>query len=96
MTQTCDTIKRLLEQAFQPQSLNIEDESWKHAGHAGARESGGGHFIVHIAAHQFDGLSRSQSHRLVYKALAPLFPKAIHALSIHIETLQDRGSAVDV
>lgn len=88
MTQTCDTIKCLLEEAFQPQQLHIEDESWKHAGHAGVRESGGGHFIVHIASSHFDGLPRSQSHRMIYKALSSLFPNDIHALSIHIEALR--------
>ncbi len=96
MTEPCDTIKRLLEQAFQPQLLRIEDESWKHAGHAGARESGGGHFIVHIASSHFGGLPRSQSHRMIYKVLASLFPDDIHALSIHIESLHDDNSTVDV
>jgi len=84
MSQTSDTIRQLLDQAFQPVSLRIEDESWKHAGHAGVRESGGGHFVVHIASSHFKGMSRSQSHRLIYKALASLFPREIHALSIHV------------
>jgi len=84
MSNTAHTIQDLLENTFQPQSLQVEDESWKHAGHAGAQESGGGHFVVHIASEHFSGLPRSQCHRLIYRALADLFPADIHALSIHI------------
>ena len=84
MTDTCSRIQQLLEQAFQPEQLQIEDESWKHAGHAGAREHGGGHFIVHITASAFNGLPRPHCHRMIYQALDSLFPEHIHALSIHI------------
>jgi len=87
MSNTCNTIEALLEQAFQPQSLQVEDESWKHAGHAGVEESGGGHFVVHIASTHFSGLARSQCHRMIYRALGKLFPADIHALSIHIDAL---------
>jgi stress-induced morphogen len=55
MNTSCEKIRHLLESEFQPEDLQIEDESWKHAGHAGARESGGGHFIVHITTDQFAG-----------------------------------------
>lgn len=85
MSGTCETIRQLLEKKFQPQSLRIEDESWKHAGHAGVQEHGGGHYIIHIKSACFSGLARSQSHRMIYRALASLFPSAIHALSIHID-----------
>jgi len=83
---TCNTIHTLLEQAFAPLSLQVEDDSWKHAGHAGAQASGGGHFVVHIASKHFAELSRSQCHRLIYRVLGELFPADIHALSIHIDS----------
>jgi BolA protein len=86
MNSSCEKIRHLLETEFQPEALQIEDESWKHAGHAGAKESGGGHFIVHITTEKFVGKSRAQCHRLVYDALKPLFPTSIHALSIHAKT----------
>lgn len=82
MSSSCEKIRHLLETEFQPENLQIEDESWKHAGHAGAKESGGGHFIVHITTEAFTGKGRAQCHRLVYDALKPLFPATIHALSI--------------
>ncbi len=87
MSAATEQISQLLEQAFQPQSLRIEDESWKHAGHAGARESGGGHFVVHISAPAFAGKSRLQCHRMINQTLQPLFPSVIHALSIQIEPM---------
>ena len=39
-------------------------------GHAGYREGGNSHFAVRIRAAAFDGVSRVQAQRLVYKALA--------------------------
>ncbi len=85
MSHASEEIRDLLERAFQPESLDIEDESWKHAGHAGVKEHGGGHFIVRIASNRFHGLARTQSHRLIFNALNTLFPKTIHALTIKIE-----------
>ncbi|MDQ6999145.1 MAG: BolA family protein [Mariprofundus sp.] len=85
MSNTCEKIKEILETTFQPESLHIEDESWKHAGHAGAKEHGGGHFVVRISSNNFHGLARTQSHRMIFQALNSLFPKSIHALTIKIE-----------
>jgi len=78
-------IRDILQTTFQPQHLHIEDESWKHAGHAGVKEHGGGHFVVHISCEHFNGLARTKSHRMIFKALDHLFPSTIHALSIKIE-----------
>lgn len=77
-----NAIRSALEEAFQPVALHIEDESGKHAGHAGARESGGGHFIVDITASCFAGKTPIECHRMVNDALKPLFGHDIHALSI--------------
>ena len=85
MSQASETIRLLLEDSFHPESIQIEDESWKHAGHAGVRESGGGHFLIQIKSSAFNGLSRMQRHRKVMQALKPLFPGTIHAASIKAE-----------
>ena len=73
-------IEGALREAFAPQSLEIQDDSHLHAGHAGARE--GRHFSVRIVSPRFCGLSRVARHRLVYDALMPLIPQGIHALAI--------------
>lgn len=82
MSGRAGAIRRVLQQKLKPQSLKVEDQSRLHAGHAGVRVSGGGHFSVHIVADCFTGLNRVQRHRLVYEALADKFSD-IHALAIH-------------
>ena len=64
-----------------PESVEIEDESAQHAGHAGAR-SGGGHYRLVLVSAQFAGHSLQARHRMVYQALGPLMHKDIHALAI--------------
>lgn len=63
-----------------PLTLEIRDDSHRHAGHAGARE--GGHYAVTIVAECFRGLSTVARHRLVYDAVGDLQNAGIHALAI--------------
>jgi BolA protein len=63
-------------------ALEIEDESAAHAGHAGARQSGGGHYRVLIVTPAFEGLGQLQRQRRVYGALAEEMKLGIHALSM--------------
>jgi BolA protein len=65
-----------------PESLDIEDESAQHAGHAGAA-SGGGHYRLTLVSPRFAGQPLQARHRLVYQALGPLMTRDIHALAIH-------------
>lgn len=65
---------------LEPTQLEIQDDSAKHAGHAGAKE--GGHYAVRIITSRFAGLSTMQRHRLVYDAIGDLAQQRIHALSI--------------
>jgi BolA family transcriptional regulator, general stress-responsive regulator len=76
-----------LERQFAPLELAVEDESHRHAGHAGARE--GGHFRVHIVSDSFRGLSRVARHRLVYQAVEPLLGRGVHALAIEARTREE-------
>jgi BolA protein len=64
-----------------PISVELIDDSAKHAGHAGAKD-GGGHFRLTIVAECFAGLGTLARHRLVYDALRELMQRDIHALSI--------------
>ncbi len=76
-----DRIRHRLEERFAPTTLEVIDESHRHAGHAGAR-SGKGHFRVRIVAPAFAGLPPLRRHRLVYESLEELMTQDIHALSI--------------
>ena len=80
MAVTSEDIALTLRNALAPLSLEVQDDSHLHAGHAGASE--GRHFTVRVAAEAFTGLSRVRRHRLVYDALGPLAPLGIHALAI--------------
>ena len=83
-----DMIHARLTQSLQPTSLEIIDESARHAGHAGAA-SGGGHYIVHIVSAEFQGKNLIQRHRMVYEAVGDLMHTEIHALSIQAKTPQE-------
>lgn len=82
-------IHAALEARFQPTSLQVVDDSARHAGHAGAREGGESHFTVHIVSEKFEGLSRVARHRAVYEVLQPLFDAGLHALNIAAKTPQE-------
>jgi BolA family transcriptional regulator, general stress-responsive regulator len=68
-------------QQLSPTTLEIEDDSAKHDGHAGAK-TGLGHFNVRVHTAKFAGLSAVARHRLVYLALGDLMQTDIHALGI--------------
>jgi BolA protein len=78
-----DVITEKLNAAFAPQSLEVEDESDHHAGHAGHREGGETHFRVHIVSEAFRGKSRLERHRLINHALSHELANGVHALAIH-------------
>lgn len=67
--------------ALDPITLDLVDESHKHAGHAGAR-AGGGHYALRIVSAQFTGKNTVARHRMIYSALGELMKREIHALTI--------------
>jgi BolA family transcriptional regulator, general stress-responsive regulator len=75
-------LRAKLEAALSPTSLTIEDESAKHAGHAGAREGGETHFRVSIVSQAFSGLNRVERQRKVYAVVAEELAERVHALSL--------------
>ena len=76
-----DRIRTALQAALAPLELVLDDDSAKHAGHAGAA-SGGGHYNVRIVSAQFEGLKLVTRHRLVYDSVHDMMHKEIHALAI--------------
>ncbi len=77
-----ERITEKLRQAFQPDSLEVIDESSLHHGHSGWREGGETHFRVKLVAPAFAGLSRVERHRRVNAALAEELRERVHALAI--------------
>ncbi len=77
-------IRARLIKTFQPEELEIVDESHLHVGHEGARD-GKGHFRVRIVSDKFTGLPAVRCHRLIYLAIGDLMETDIHALSIQAD-----------
>jgi BolA protein len=68
--------------ALEPLALELEDESARHAGHAGWRPGGGTHWRLRIVSPRFAGKPTVARHRMVYQALGELMHDPIHALAI--------------
>jgi len=71
-----------LRQRFAPLRLAVEDDSARHAGHAGASEGGESHFNVEIVSAAFEGQGRVARQRLVYAELSEEFAAGLHALAL--------------
>ena len=83
--QRVERIRALLTDALAPETIEVVDDSHKHAGHAGAR-GGQGHFGVDIVSAAFAGKLPLARHRLVYAALGDMMQTDIHALAIRART----------
>ncbi|XWS27678.1 hypothetical protein CRYUN_Cryun25bG0002000 [Craigia yunnanensis] len=80
-------IKEKLERELSPVSLEVEDVSYQHAGHAGVRGSDGEtHFNLRIVSKEFEGKSLVKRHRLIYGLLDEELQTGLHALSIVAKT----------
>jgi BolA protein len=77
---------------FSPLVLDVNDESAKHAGHAGASPSGETHYDVRIVSQAFAGLSQVERQRRVLAALDGEFRTGLHALSLKALTPSEAGS----
>mmetsp|Transcript_24885 Transcript_24885/g.40970 ORF Transcript_24885/g.40970 Transcript_24885/m.40970 type:complete len:372 (+) Transcript_24885:36-1151(+) len=88
-------LKNKLEEQLKPVSLNIIDESYKHAGHAGAvGYNGESHFRVEIVSSAFEGRTQVARHRQVYSAVNDLMRNGkLHALSLDTKTPKEAGVA---
>ena len=85
-----ERIRDALQAALQPASLEVVDDSHKHAGHEGARD-GRGHFTVRIISDAFAGKAPLARHRAVYAALGEMMQTDIHALAIEARTPDEAG-----
>jgi len=82
---TATALESCLRERLAPEHLEVLDESYQHAGHAGANGTGfGTHFRVRIKSPRFDGRGRLACHRLVYDALHEFIDQGLHALAIEV------------
>lgn len=78
--QTAKRIEEILKKEFSPATLEVEDQSYMHAGHKAA--GGGGHFFVTVSSKRFNGLPLIARQRLVIAAMGAMMDREIHALSM--------------
>jgi BolA protein len=84
MAEVADAIRRKLERAFSPVSLEIVDESHLHAGHAGRDPRGESHFAVAFESAAFAGKTRIERQRMVYGLLSEELADRVHALRLSL------------
>lgn len=80
-------IREKLTAALQPTRLELEDDSWRHAGHhheggMDAKPGGESHFNLVIVSAGFEGQGRVQRQRTVNGLLKDELAGPVHALSI--------------
>jgi stress-induced morphogen len=99
MTTRATRLEAVLTQAFAPVLLRIEDDSARHAGHAGAQPGGQSHFNVLMVSTAFQGVSRVARSRAVHDALAAEFgpPEqgGMHALSLTLRTPEEHATQAE-
>lgn len=78
-----DSIENRLQETFQPERLEVIDESAHHAGHQpGMSGNAETHMRIRIVASAFTGQSRVNRHRAINDLLKPQFDAGLHALAI--------------
>lgn len=77
-----------LKTALKPSRLLVIDESHLHRGHAGVRDAQGPetHFKVEVVSERFEGTTRIERQRLIYKLLDQEFKEGLHALQLVCRT----------
>ena len=91
-------MRRKLQTALQPTVLEIVDESWQHAGHAGnpAKDDASAetHFVLNVVSETFRGMKQVARQRHVYALLEEEFnEKGLHALQMSTKTPEEYENA---
>ena len=89
-------IREKLAAAFAPRLIELEDDSWKHAGHhheggIDAKDGGESHFQLRIVSTAFEGMNRIARQRAVNTVLKNELSGPVHALSIRAQTPNEAG-----
>lgn len=84
-------IREKLVSALSPTRLELEDDSWRHAGHhheggMDAKPGGESHFNLTVVSESFEGQGRVARQRIINALLAEELAGPVHALSIRALT----------
>lgn len=86
-----ERITRKLQQAFAPETLEVVNESHRHAGHASSPGTGESHFSIKVVSRSFAGKTRLERHRMVNEVLAEELAGNVHALAITALAPEERS-----
>ncbi len=78
-------MEQQLRAEFTPDTLHIQDDSARHAGHAGASPQGESHYRIEMVSAAFVGMSRLQRQRAVNDCLKEEFQQGLHALQLQLK-----------
>lgn len=94
MGSRANRIKQKLQSSLEASTLEIQDVSCQHAGHAGVKgDANETHFNIKVVSPKFTGQSLIKRHRMVYDLLADELKSGLHAVSIVAKTPEESGSA---
>lgn len=92
-----DRIRLALTETFKPTVLEVQDDSHRHAGHAGAHPNGQTHYSVLLVSAAFEGVNRVARSRAVHGALRDEFGEkdegGLHALALTLRTPAEHAAA---
>lgn len=74
-----------LTEAFEPERLEIVNESHLHAGHHGHDGEGETHLRIRIVAEYFKSMSRVDRHRAINAVVQPKIDEGLHACAIEVK-----------
>ena len=81
---TQNKLAKILEENFSPEYIDIEDESYLHAGHI--ESNGNSHFAITMVANCFNDKTILERHQAVYKAIGlEAFKRGLHALRLNLK-----------
>ena len=82
-------IQDILQNKFAPDYIKIVDDSDRHRGHAGQKESGGSHYTIILVSDSFEGKTLLERHRAVYDAVEMDRSESIHAFALKVYTSKE-------
>ncbi len=89
MSTRADRLQQALAAAFPPARVVVQDDSHRHAGHAGARPEGETHYSVVVVSAAFAGMNRVARSRAAHAVLEAEFQGGLHALSLKLLTPEE-------
>lgn len=93
MSTRAERIHATLAATFPPAEVAVQDDSHRHAGHAGARPEGETHFSVLVVSPAFAGMNRVARSRAAHAALDAEFKAGLHALALRLMTPEEAARA---